>query len=1045
MTPVAAPNEPQTRSRLVAEGMRYLKRPIRKQANGDREFLATLVVEAGFPSRLISEQKNWLTGYVEAVTLATSQGDGSLEAATLHAEFFQFRIPPSFRAQSLFHLTADLAHGIAELRRRIADAGITEGAIEWLDGVDPGWRAALPVETSEDAARRLVEGLVRASPRKAVLPVSCYRVLRRNRQGQWGFGLVMEIEGRLDDSDLPAEARALLSAASRARLLPTGALARAGLPAVGVADRTTDEDWRGWVVRSLLRDRPIVIDEFPLDEDARLVFTVNGAIVAEFVPKGGVRVTSDVLVFRPASHADDGQPPASCTLVGTGSLKERERRLFLAVPTGSEVKPNSGAEIHELARFDGRTLLSLQGEATVSFGGDSYVVHAGAAQSESASIDTVGSTPAGVVANAPIYLGCPTFHLHRGPLRSKGDHKTLRMRIFGRGEKWSIFDPTRLPLGLVDIGALDSQGSVLDRLTLIHLPKTAQFRVSVPARGSCRVEVSGLDTDIVEPLDRQSEARPTIITRSRHQHEIAVVTSGSRNTDLRIRVRWPASEILLSIPVLVDKLAFYDHDGQPIPNHASLALAGLRGASIDAVGEATVLIGLHERGQSSRMLAMERRFDRSLPFSQIRDDIERLFAMTDDLDAEVRVEALHAGASVTIIHVRRFDVSLEPRGVGTKSEVTLTSESVKQLEREGAVEVHALGRPFKDLAGPDRELIASSRTEKTHWLVPDGEGPWFVYAKVGGITRSRPLHVNRTVPEGSGQNPFLASVMTANRADREERVCTLLKEIGAGRDPASRNLLVESFGTLDPALPPQAFDVFRLLPRAPTAAVQMAVNSRPDLLPNITDLDEKIPLSWFTSSISSWTSALKEYRSDNLRKFADVGIAEPMANELAGSAVKLRIRELARLKPSLSVHLAVALRVLQFDPDPTGPEMLRQAFRSLCMPAEATSVLVELCRQLASTVRSNNDGRTWPTTIGFRSHFPNLITATFDAMPWAYPVLDAPHAAASIALGEVLWSSDIQRMISVCRTFDPSYFDDAYLFGLTIGWVKQRDNSAAAA
>jgi hypothetical protein len=50
MDPLGAPNDPASRELLVTNGLTYLKRPIRK-INGAREFLATLVVEGGFPSR----------------------------------------------------------------------------------------------------------------------------------------------------------------------------------------------------------------------------------------------------------------------------------------------------------------------------------------------------------------------------------------------------------------------------------------------------------------------------------------------------------------------------------------------------------------------------------------------------------------------------------------------------------------------------------------------------------------------------------------------------------------------------------------------------------------------------------------------------------------------------------------------------------------------------------------------------------------------------------------------------------------------------------
>ncbi len=139
MASVGAPNDPVSRERLVTEGLSYLRRPIRR-INGSREFLATIVLEGGFPSRLIEEDAGWLSRYVEAVTLAASQGENTPDSALDHATFYQGMIPQTFRASSLCHLAADLAYNVAILRRRLSENGISEGAIDWLDGVEPGWR-----------------------------------------------------------------------------------------------------------------------------------------------------------------------------------------------------------------------------------------------------------------------------------------------------------------------------------------------------------------------------------------------------------------------------------------------------------------------------------------------------------------------------------------------------------------------------------------------------------------------------------------------------------------------------------------------------------------------------------------------------------------------------------------------------------------------------------------------------------------------------------------------------------------------------------------
>ena len=136
-----------------------------------------------------------------------------------------------------------------------------------------------------------MEGLVRASACKPVMPVSCCRVLKRSQKEGWSFGLRMEIEGPVDDVDLPPNVRARLGSLSRARILPAGALERAGLPAIGVASRVSGAEYNGWEIGSLgLGRTSLIVNEFPINEDARLIFSIGRGTGVEFVPSGGTRI-----------------------------------------------------------------------------------------------------------------------------------------------------------------------------------------------------------------------------------------------------------------------------------------------------------------------------------------------------------------------------------------------------------------------------------------------------------------------------------------------------------------------------------------------------------------------------------------------------------------------------------------------------------------------------------------------------------------------------------------------------------------------------------
>ena len=512
---VSAPNDPASRALLVIEGMSLLDREIRKSENGN-EYLGTLIVEGGFPARLISENSGWLPRYIQAVTVASTNDGNSPDLALEHARYYQTIVPPYFRAASLIELTAKLAYQVAELRRQVASHGFNGSAVEWLDSVKPGWREQLPIPADETAAKLLVEGLVRASSTKAVMPVTCRRLLRKTREG-WIPCVRLEIEGRIDDDQLPPEIRTRLQSLNRARILPTGLLERRGLPAVGIANRTDDENWSGWQVTSLLGSRPTTIDNFPLEADARFIFSAANAAAIDYVPTGGARIISRLLVFREDAAVHEPGDPESLSLAATFSIKDRDARLYVAAPADAVLSERPGGEATAIGTVGDKTLFRVRGGLDIRIGEDHYAVIAGAEQSESVQIEAVGHNPERFSAHLPIYRGAPSFLIHHGVLKKKADATSLKMRIFGRGQPWRSYDARHLPFGVVEVATFAKDGTVLDRLTFAHVPATAEAHLSIPAPGTCRIQIRGLAPATVVPLARDG-----------HQPEF---TPGGRSPD----------------------------------------------------------------------------------------------------------------------------------------------------------------------------------------------------------------------------------------------------------------------------------------------------------------------------------------------------------------------------------------------------------------------------------------------------------------------------------------------------------------------------------
>ena len=428
---IGAALDQSTRSRLVEEGLSYLGRSIRI-LNGTREFLVTLILEGGFPSKMVVKEGRWLVRYIEAVTLATGQGQCTIQSALDHALFYKSIVPPSFQAVSLLYLVAELAHSVAELRKRLVDAGITAGAIEWLDRATPRWRDELPIPTGDAAARRLVERLVRVNPRAAVMPVECRRLLCRDGPGIWSFGVRLQIEGQIDNDDLPPDVGVALDTFSRARLLAAGLLEKKGFSALGVASRVDEEGCLGWEVRTFFGSGPLEISDYPTDVDVRLYVAAGSSNLIEFVPTGGARLR--LILGVPKRNKGRNRRKVRSRRDGVGARHQSAALLGRTADlTCQHVPRKRGRGNRNCFR---QTNPRPTGNAQVEFGGERYRIVAGAASADGARIEVIGAEIPALQAERIAYRGCPTFMIHRGVLKSRGDDNSLRMRTAANGEPW---------------------------------------------------------------------------------------------------------------------------------------------------------------------------------------------------------------------------------------------------------------------------------------------------------------------------------------------------------------------------------------------------------------------------------------------------------------------------------------------------------------------------------------------------------------------------------------------------------------------------------
>ena len=153
--------------RLVREGLKVWSRPSVKGEN-TQQWLMTLAVEGGFPAGVLEGAEGWLSRYLLRVVVTLLQADSitpEMAFSAAEKEADSAAVPHAYQQEIFYAIAGDLASSIASLRRKAESSDRPKGITtsEWLDVIEPEWREDLPISMGEEAAVKLVNGLIESS------------------------------------------------------------------------------------------------------------------------------------------------------------------------------------------------------------------------------------------------------------------------------------------------------------------------------------------------------------------------------------------------------------------------------------------------------------------------------------------------------------------------------------------------------------------------------------------------------------------------------------------------------------------------------------------------------------------------------------------------------------------------------------------------------------------------------------------------------------------------------------------------------------------
>lgn len=991
----------------------YWKRPVRLMG-GDREYLASLLIEGGLPLC-------WLTGdggprvqqlLQRLVRLVERHRVSATSLVNEHLEL----LPATLRSDvHLAELIANMADALVQLRRQLP-AGC-ESPADYLDKAMPGWRERLPVprmRTSSDVASvdRLVAGLLVAKS-----------------EAERDVPLVV-LEWRLAvTADVIVRELVLATRISAGALAQETQLAEERLPWTLYLCLESSGGRRAQVARlervadgSAYAVLPTGGKLRIVDRDEwRATLYANQALCGELSPLGG-----DVLDEGVPWVFDDYER-SSHLLLACGSCDLRSETLIVSLPASAAVRPTESGDLEPISELRGwgRSYYRVLGTAVCTVDGEEFVVTSARKDAPAATRLRIHGRRSwlGTSGEAPLH-GVPRVIAENDEVAFDVPAAELEWRPavgFGQWRSWRA-DP---PVGTVSI-RWRRQGRTYGRIRATILP--ADFVVS-SFGGQHGLRLSAACLESVVALD---ESPVTIAAKS--EGEFRVTAGGARPSTCELAVRLCfsggcACEIRLPIPNPV--AGFVESNGVWLPSRARRSL--MRSDALRARGGGASEFQLEARcdGAPWEVVAVVKAGATGwaqLHLDSVREHLQSLLASTN-LDGVVELRFCPHGrpsADSPRLLLSNYGLSIDyevqcgPTGetVGYKCVVRAQDEQAREdtLTAEPTLKVVSLACPWE----PWVPAVATGNNQ--FWVAADQlkPGPHLVVAFHGALMRTRPKLLGIRGAVDTSVSHIAAPATETDFKRRGEQWRALIAAMG--RDfwhPAWADL-DKLIAAMD-ALPPSTFEILRhladdadacamLLMRQPTVDHQR-IGVR--VLVQLGVLPETIPLpSWFRAM-----SAIAE----------GVRGRSELVGALGGltAALDTLARASFGSQASGALPLCDVLRCLA-QGHIEGVRAPAQDY--MAIPAEAIGQLLR--REWQTLLARHADDR-WPqSTLDMRLEtYPGAV---LDCNGYQRDVQAAPLYAATATFGGDPLSKRAVAQLHQLKSFDRIWFEMAYGFHLTM-------------
>lgn len=877
--------------RVIQRGLNYWGRPL-LTLDTQRRFLGTLMCEGGLPRSLLQRDEQAVTRFLRELLSDRERyaNTPTEELADRHAS----GLPKTLRNDTVRELGCRLVDELARLRARVPG----EADVATLDACETGWRLRLPLRLDDDAADRLLGGLLRA-PRAAMsrnqagirmevrLREAPMRIVRRVRMSpeMEPAALADMLDGVSEDA-LP----------SRLRLWVHGT--DGSMQEVGVATRFAD------TYRLHVLHRRATVVESP----ARLTLVATEG--TREVGRGELDGGDELSAALPWVFTDEDGASAQ-TLVGVGTVYTRREQVRILVPESADWEVDDDAAEDELGAIvepAGR-VVRLCGGARVRVDGECYRVRTQAPDDSERRYMLRGRHgPLGAgVGGSDVWYGMPRL------LSVTGEEpptpvpvSQVQWRDAGAAGAWR---QGGRPVGDVVIRVVED-GDTRFRARVSVVPTGLRCRLLAGhAAGDGCIRLTGTGArDLRCEADEAMSARVEVCGPGAFDVHVSAGAYPPALIGLGLLFHG-GNEARLNVPFPSPVPVFVDGTGQPLRDGAELSLRELVGAYAEVRAprpQSQFLLSgrLNQGGPGWIDLATFRSQEGGhvgISLDALRGRIENLLTSSAALDATETLQLEETGGTRPVrLVVRHYDAALEPSithaNGGRVARLALNDAGRAAL---GEMRLAALRVEAWPLARPTEPREAVPCAADDGWefeLRGRRPGGWLITGRVESLMMLRPLLITVRAddqPEaGAGDGactsdwadddtPLLRAVRIDKRQERKLALDEVIAALSEDFDHPDWANLLRYLDELQ-TLPASAFDPVQALRRQPAAAVMaLFLVGAEERFRAIWNGLEDLPFLWTLVPVRAWVQAARRLR-DHMRAVTPEGLGldpEALARE----------------------------------------------------------------------------------------------------------------------------------------------------------------------